>query len=266
MNLYHGSTGAMMQYGIYNTSQSDITAAVSIADSHIASNLSATGATAAQILELETQFGLNDTTSQNVASQMALANRTTAENTASLMATANRTGAVNDAGLAAAANRTTWANFSVMAQSMIVPTTNGATIYAPNESLGAAPVVYLGFPRGQWNASIEVIMPSSWTGGAITPTFYWMADSGAGTVEWDFAARCTGDNGEIASYFGANTTVLDTLQTKDRTHIIQGAATTPSGSPAASADCQLLFRRLSGAGTLSTEAKLKGVQIAYPVV
>jgi hypothetical protein len=167
---------------------------------------------------------------------------------------------------AQAANRSLWANFSVMAQSMIVPTTNGATIYAPNESLGAAPVVYLGFPRGQWNASIELIMPSSWTGGPLTPTYYWTADSGAGTVEWDFAARCTGDNGEIASFFGANTTVLDTLQTKDRTHIIQGAATTPSGSPAASALCQLLFRRLSGAGTLTTEAKLRGVQIAYPVV
>ena len=210
----------------------------------------------------------NRTGAENTASLMALANRTTTENTASLMALANRTGAANDATLMAAANRTLAANLSIMAQSLIVPSTGGATLYAPNESLGPVPVTYVGFPRGQWNASIAVGMPTAWTGGPLTAAFYWTADSSEGTVEWDFAGRCTGtDNQTISSYLGANTTILDTMGTKDNVYISDATAgTTMAGTPAGGAYCLLNFRRLSGAGTLISEAKLLGVRIYYPVV
>jgi len=249
-------------------------------------------AKAAAILEAEAQFAANDTATKAAAIKWAsdsdtanssvvikaevilwasdsdTANRTGAENTASLMALANRTGAANDAALAAAANRTLAANFSVMAQSLVVPSTGGATLYAPNESLGAVPVTYVGFPRGQWNASIAVGMPTAWTGGPLTAAFYWTADSSEGTVEWDFAGRCTGiDNQTIDSYLGANTTVLDTMGTKDNVYISDATAgTTMAGTPAGGAYCLLNFRRLSGAGTLISEAKLLGVRIYYPVV
>jgi len=209
----------------------------------------------------------NRTGAENTASLMALANRTGAENTASLMALANRTGAANDAALMAAVNRTLAANLSIMAQSLIVPSTGGATLYAPNESLGPVPVTYVGFPRGQWNASIAVGMPTAWTGGPLTAAFYWTADSSEGTVEWDFAGRCTGtDNQTISSYLGANTTILDTMGTKDNVYISDATAgTTMAGTPAGGAYCLLNFRRLSGAGTLTSEAKLLGVRIYYPV-
>jgi hypothetical protein len=155
-----------------------------------------------------------------------------------------------------------------MAQSLVVPSTGGATLYAPNESLGAVPVTYVGFPRGQWNASIAVGMPTAWTGGPLTATYIWTADSSAGTVEWDFAGRCTGtDNQTISRYLGANTTILDTMGTKDNVYISDATAgTTMAGTPAGGAYCLLNFRRLSGDGTLTSEAKLLGVRIYYPVV
>jgi hypothetical protein len=182
--------------------------------------------------------------------------------------TANRTGTVNDAALAAAGNRTLAANLSIMAQSLVVPSTGGATLYAPNETLGAVPVTYVGFPRGVWNASIVLMMPTAWTGGPLTAAFYWTADSSAGTVEWDFAGRCAGtDNQVIDSYLGANTTILDTMGTKDSVYISDATAgTTMAGTPAGGAYCLLNFRRLSGAGSLPSEAKLLGVRIYYPVV
>jgi hypothetical protein len=115
-----------------------------------------------------------------------------------------------------------------------------------------------------------VAMPSDYDAGTVTATFYWTnANSNTQVVMWGMSATSWGDNDNLdGTAFSAAITVTDANTASATSKLLKSAATgavTIANSPAAGDLVDFRASRVGGDGsdTLTTDARLLGVMIAY---
>jgi hypothetical protein len=115
-------------------------------------------------------------------------------------------------------------------------------------------------------AQAMVVMPSNYNNGTVTARFYWTASAGTAstTVTWAIRGRAFGDNVALGQTFTtAAQSVTDAYFSANQMHIsgVTGAVAI-DGTPAANKAIIFEIYR-DTADTLSADARLLGVEIAY---
>lgn len=112
-------------------------------------------------------------------------------------------------------------------------------------------------------ANFMFTFPNNWDGGTVTARFYWLADSGSGTVTWTLAGRSLSDNDPMDTAFGTAQSVTKTLGTAGNIQITSATpAITIAGTPAVNTPVQFLVTR-DIADTLAVDARLIGIQLNW---
>lgn len=115
-------------------------------------------------------------------------------------------------------------------------------------------------------AEFDIELPSSYSGGAVTATFYWMANSAStNSVVWGCQGRAYADGDALDQAFGTAVEVTDANHgTNDVNISAATAAITLAGAPAAGQHAQFRIYRLgSGADNLLATARLLAVVIDF---
>ncbi len=114
------------------------------------------------------------------------------------------------------------------------------------------------------SAGVWVVMPQEWDAGTIKCVPHWTADSGSGSVVFEFSGRAYADSDAIDQAMGTAQTSTDNLLTAGDMHI--GPATlaiTLAGTPAAGEPVYIKVLRDTSADTLGVDAGLIGFRIQY---
>lgn len=120
------------------------------------------------------------------------------------------------------------------------------------------------------NAQWTVVLPDSYSGGTVTATFIWTANStSTNSVVWGFQGRAYADGDAIDATWGTAQTVTDANGATANTVRISSAtaAVTLAGSPAGGQLAQFRVYRDAdnGSDTLAVDARLIAVKIEYPI-
>jgi hypothetical protein len=110
------------------------------------------------------------------------------------------------------------------------------------------------------------ILPNNYNNGTITARFYWTASTGSGDVVFGIQGRAYANDDSLDTAFGTAQTVTDTLIATDDMHITSAtSAVTIGGTPSANTPILFQIYRDADAGgdTLSSDARLLGVEISY---
>lgn len=149
----------------------------------------------------------------------------------------------------------------------IIPrSTNGAGISSSETATHKRNYDTLDFDAGatEEGGDVLVVLPDNYSGGTVTVTFYWTANSGSGTVIWKCSARSFENGTTLDTATGTTQSSTDTLITAGSMHISPAtSAITIAGSPAARTPIGFTITRDSATDTLATDARLIGIEIDY---
>lgn len=153
------------------------------------------------------------------------------------------------------------------AGAMVARTTNGAALATAELATNAIMLRTFDFDAiTEEGVGFVVPMPKSWDEGAVSFQPIWTADSGAGGVVFEMAARAFSDDDALDQAVGGAVTSTDTLIAANDCHIgPESSALTIAGTPAES---DLVYfqitRKVADAGdTLAADAKLIGVRLYF---
>ena len=174
----------------------------------------------------------------------------------------NFTGAVLDT---ATVYETLW----IDAAAMVPRSTNGAQAGSRELPTNDVMIDYLAFDKDTDEyAQFKVSLPDQLTTNPeILFQAYWTAESGSGTVSWDFQARALSNSDALESTWSALTSIAtDTLITANDVHIATSGGVGITLSGAVGNDLFIFeVNRDTSEDTLGVDAQLLGVKIQYPV-
>jgi hypothetical protein len=181
--------------------------------------------------------------------------------TAGQVLTSNGAGALPTFQDVSAGARNLW----IPAAAMIPRVTNGPGVNASEGGSNRANYDTLDFDTTtQEYAQFMLAMPSNYSGGTVTARFFWTADSGSGTVQFQLAGRALADDDAIDTARGTAVGVSDTLITAGDLHRTAAtSAITITGSPAANALVLFEVSRDVASDNLGVDARLLGVEVSF---
>jgi hypothetical protein len=115
-------------------------------------------------------------------------------------------------------------------------------------------------------AQAMVVMPNNYNNGTVTARFYWTASAGTAgqTVFWNIRARAFGDNVALGQTFSATAaTVTDAYLSANFMHVSSATGSVTVDGTAAANKAIIFEVYRDTADTLSADARLLGVEIAY---
>jgi hypothetical protein len=153
----------------------------------------------------------------------------------------------------------------IPAGAMIPRVTNGPGVNASETSTNKSNYETLDFDTTtQEYAQFWLVMPSNYGGGTVTARFFWTADSGSGTVQFQLAGRALSDDDSIDTARGTAVGVSDTLIAAGDLHRTAATgAITIAGSPAAGGMVLFEVSRDVASDTLGVDARLLGVEVSF---
>lgn len=170
----------------------------------------------------------------------------------------------------AKAPATQYGYVTLMAGSSMIPTTNTTVMGQYETPVNKNNYIYTNFTdQGSEESQWIVDMPGDWdstdaTNGKIIFSSLWTTDTGAGTVEWDYAAKLFPDDAAIDTALAAVGDSTDTLITAGDMHVSPdstGALITSVGTGGRT--FILKVTRNSAVDSGSFTAQLLGVRIKY---
>jgi hypothetical protein len=181
--------------------------------------------------------------------------------TAGQVLTSNGAGALPTFQDVSAGARNLW----IPAAAMIPRVTNGPGVNASEGGSNRANYDTLDFDTTtQEYAQFMAVMPSNYAGGTVTARFFWTADSGSGTVQFQLAGRALADDDAIDTARGTAVGVSDTLLAAGDLHRTAAtSAITITGSPAANALVLFEVSRDVASDNLGVDARLLGVEVSF---
>ena len=158
-------------------------------------------------------------------------------------------------------------DMAVPASAMWTTTTNGAEYVTVEIAADQPTTQTFDFDQStEEHVQVCLPMPRNFNNGTITASFYWSAASSSGDVVWSIAAGAYSNDDPLATAFGTEQTVTDTLTATNDVCISSfTTAVTIAGTPQ---DSDLIWFQVNrnaadGADTLDADAKLLSIVFTY---
>ena len=159
----------------------------------------------------------------------------------------------------------------VDAGAMVPCTTSGAASGTNEYATDKAEMDYFAFDGGATEERVQfkLIMPNDWNAGTVKVKLHWSSATGStagDTVEWSVKAISLANDGTIATAFGTEQVISDTLLADSGAKMqVTGAtpAITIASATAGAVTCFEVYRNTSGTDDMAEDAWLFGVEIQY---
>ena len=162
---------------------------------------------------------------------------------------------------------TVYIDAGAMVPCTTAPAASGTNEYATDK----AEMDYFAFDGGATEERIQfkMVLPNDWNAGTVKVKLHWSSATGStagDTVEWSVKAISLANDGTIATAFGTEQVISDTLLADSGAKMQTTGATpaiTIASATAGAVTCFEVYRNTSGTDDMAEDAWLFGLEIQY---